>query len=1119
MRQHCLSLFVTAVVASSVPVAADAQTVLHLHKEKQPPPSSSYLMRQAQPEVSSFAVLSPDRKNTTLTDNFFARFVSQPGDMSNGSIASGSTFTFVLYMKKSTAFGVVYPRVLLQIVNPIEQAICQTNDMTEGDIKQTLTKFTITCTTGTALTVLSTTYFALWVGEHWTTLPGSHSVTLEVDVEGTLNGPTDSTATVPTPAPGSTITSVNPATGIASQAVTINGSGFGAAQGNGAVTFTGVPATVTSWSNTAIGVTVPTGASTGTVVAWVNSTPSNGVSFNVVPPPTISTISPDTGVTGQAVTLTGTNFTGTQGTVTFNGAPAAISSWNDTSIVVAVPANASSGPIVATANAQASNGATFTVIPPIGPASDYRLHRETSSTSGLFQLKTNSPDAAALALQTVDLKGTSGGEFLIKEFDTQVNVPSLAGAIARGLTVSFTLYMRSTAAFGTLQPRARVRWNSAAGPLLCEATSASGLTTSVTAYTLSCTTSAQVAIASSDRLYVWVGVNVPSTGLPGNHTVKGELDIEGNTAPTYDSRFSLPGVLPPPAVTTINPSNSVVGQTVTLTGTNFGATQDLSTVTFYNNLRATPCQTCWSDTSISVAVPPGATSGPVVISRLQASNAVTLNVLGMIAGTVSKAGTGLPISGAVVQALQSGQVVATATTASNGTYSLTLAAGLYDVRATLTGSAAQSQSGLTLSSGASLSRVDFKLAIGGTVNYTYDELNRLSTVTDGTGSFARYNYDAVGNILSIDRPATGGTAILGFTPTSGAIGTPVTIFGAGFSADLLLNDLRFNGTPATLTAASGTQLTAIVPNGATPGLITVNPPGGPATSSAAFTVNSGAGAPTIASFSPTSGVVGTVVTINGSHLDTDPKVLKLNVNAIGVTAVTATSLSTTVVQGSGSGRFSLTTPAGTASSSADFFVKPAGYSFSSSPIGYTGRTTIGQPSTVSMAAGTMGLLLFDGTAGQVIRVGASNVTGSSSQCLGGQNMATFYLHNPDGGPSTSPKVCNGIGPYTLPVTGTYEVVIAQIQSATVTVFELSDKTGSIGINQPQQGIAVDRPGQTLRWTFGGVAGEPVAMELDPPVSFGVCTATTGVDPRADRSDDHNIRRVRRGLLAFADAAG
>jgi YD repeat-containing protein len=53
------------------------------------------------------------------------------------------------------------------------------------------------------------------------------------------------------------------------------------------------------------------------------------------------------------------------------------------------------------------------------------------------------------------------------------------------------------------------------------------------------------------------------------------------------------------------------------------------------------------------------------------------------------------------------------------------------------------------------------------VQYFYDDLGRLVRVVDQNGNVATYQYDAVGNLLSITRsalPGSGGLAILGFTP-------------------------------------------------------------------------------------------------------------------------------------------------------------------------------------------------------------------------------------------------------------------------------------------------------------------------------------------------------------------
>jgi hypothetical protein len=66
-----------------------------------------------------------------------------------------------------------------------------------------------------------------------------------------------------------------------------------------------------------------------------------------------------------------------------------------------------------------------------------------------------------------------------------------------------------------------------------------------------------------------------------------------------------------PSITDLTPTGGPVGDSVTITGSGFGATQGSSTVTF-NGVAGTP--TGWSDTSISVPVPAGATTGYVLVT-------------------------------------------------------------------------------------------------------------------------------------------------------------------------------------------------------------------------------------------------------------------------------------------------------------------------------------------------------------------------------------------------------------------------------------------------------------------------------------------------------------------------
>ena len=58
------------------------------------------------------------------------------------------------------------------------------------------------------------------------------------------------------------------------------------------------------------------------------------------------------------------------------------------------------------------------------------------------------------------------------------------------------------------------------------------------------------------------------------------------------------------------------------------------------------------------------------------------------------------------------------------------------------------------------------LAVTDQAQYIYDDLGRLAQVIDGQGNVATYNYDAVGNLLSITRN-TGGVGapmVTGITP-------------------------------------------------------------------------------------------------------------------------------------------------------------------------------------------------------------------------------------------------------------------------------------------------------------------------------------------------------------------
>lgn len=104
--------------------------------------------------------------------------------------------------------------------------------------------------------------------------------------------------------------------------------------------------------------------------------------------------------------------------------------------------------------------------------------------------------------------------------------------------------------------------------------------------------------------------------------------------------------------------------------------------------------------------------------------------------------------------------------------------------------------------------------------------------------------------------------IASFTPSSGeASATTITVTGTGFGT---VSGVTLGGVAVpsgTGTVASTTQLSFTVPAAAVTGPIAVTTPGGTATSATDFIV-----VPAITGLSPTSGAVGTAVTVTGSGL-------------------------------------------------------------------------------------------------------------------------------------------------------------------------------------------------------------------------------------------------------------
>jgi len=148
----------------------------------------------------------------------------------------------------------------------------------------------------------------------------------------------------------------------------------------------------------------------------------------------------------------------------------------------------------------------------------------------------------------------------------------------------------------------------------------------------------------------------------------------------------------------------------------------------------------------------------------------------------------------------------------------------------------------------SCTNVKISLSVDGGLNYPITLAN--STPNDGSETITvpgtpfpegRIKVEAVGNVffnISQPFPINGAEnktpTISSFSPSSGGVGTMVTITGTNFISP---SAVRFNGVDASFTTNSTTEIIATVPTGATTGPITVvTMAGNTATSSTSFTV-------------------------------------------------------------------------------------------------------------------------------------------------------------------------------------------------------------------------------------------------------------------------------------------
>ena len=198
------------------------------------------------------------------------------------------------------------------------------------------------------------------------------TATFNIDLSDVVSPP-------PPPAtPSPIVSSFMPEMGAVGTNVTITGQNFSDTPEENTITFgggveAGVPS---SASTTSLTVNVPSGATTGPITVTVSGqTGTSQSTFTVsgsqpptppgTPSPIVSSFMPSMGAVGEAVVITGQNFSDTpeENTVTFGGGvDATPSASTTTSLTVQVPQNAVTGPITVTVSGQTGTSqSTFTV--------------------------------------------------------------------------------------------------------------------------------------------------------------------------------------------------------------------------------------------------------------------------------------------------------------------------------------------------------------------------------------------------------------------------------------------------------------------------------------------------------------------------------------------------------------------------------------------------------------------------------------------------------------------------------------------------------------------------------------------------------------------------------------
>jgi hypothetical protein len=444
----------------------------------------------------------------------------------------------------------------------------------------------------------------------------------------------------------------------------------------------------------------------------------------------------------------------------------------------------------------------------------------------------------------------------------------------------------------------------------------------------------------------------------------------GSDYQTY-TYFSTAGAPTAPSISSIYPESGPIGTSITIYGANLSGA---SLVTFAGGAAAAPSNV--TGTSAAVVVPSGALSGPVSITTP--------------VGTPTSPDSFTVVSTPVITGFSPGSgPTGTIVTVSGSGFTGASAASIDGVPASFT-FVSDSTVDITVPAGAATGPIHLRNAAGLAVSPT--------------------------NFTVVPAPT-----ITSFIPTSGPVGTEITVTGTGFTGTLAAS---IDGIPAYFVVVNATTEDVTVPSGASTGPIHIKTPDGLAISGTNFTVLP---APTISSFAPTSGPVGTVIAVTGTGF-TGTTAASVDSIPASFTVVSNTLEDVTVPSGASTGPVHIKTAAGLAISPTNFTVTTAmvptitSFTPTSGPVGtvivvtgtnFTGTTAAsvdGVQATFSVVSNTV----EDVTVPALATTGAVHIKTPSGLAVSATNFTvlpapTITSFTPTSGPVGTVIVVTGTG--------------------------------------------------------------------------------------------------------------